>query len=166
MYFGTGVAGHRDQLWDYRRFHFFDEMKVWCSTSARQDLLPEAADNTLILSESFWKEIEAHPIPIDMTVVRELTNNPGCLDLYMWLVWRCHVAKGTQSIPLFGNCGLANQLGVPEYSRDRNFRKRIRTWLRTVGLFWPGCPARMSDDGLSLIVAPGSAITPARAKVI
>jgi hypothetical protein len=110
-------------VWDHKRFDFFDEMKIWCGTTAADDILGSATRNTLMLSEAFWNEIEAHPIPVDIGVVRELTNTPGCLDSYMWLAWRCYTAKRTEAIPLFGNYGLATQLGVPEYSRDRNFHK-------------------------------------------
>ncbi|MGH9630786.1 MAG: hypothetical protein ACRD7E_20930, partial [Bryobacteraceae bacterium] len=47
-----------------------------------------------------------------------------------------------------------------DYSRDRNFRKRLREWLRIVRLYWPGCPAQLSEDGTALMVAPGSGICP------
>jgi hypothetical protein len=166
IYFGTENTGSREQGWDHRRFHFFDEMKIWCISTSAEDLLGSATKNTLMLSEAFWKEIEAHPIPVDIGVVRELTNMPGCLDLYMWLVWRCYTAKRTERIPLFGNHGLAHQLGVPEYTRDRNFRKRLRTWIGTVETFWAACPARISEDGLSLIIAPAIAITTVRTKSV
>ena len=95
--------------------------------------------NIISLSDPFWQEIQAHPIPVDLNVVRGLTNNPGGLDLYMWLVWRCFSAKRTETVPLFGAYGLAAQLGVFEYTRDRNFRKRLKQWLQTVSLYWPEC---------------------------
>ena len=166
VYFGTQTGTARDQPWDYRRFHFFDRLKVWYST-ARSDEREEPAEqcNVIILSESFWQEIQAHPVPVDLNVVRGLTNNPGCLDLYMWLAWRCFSAKRTQTIPLFGAYGLAAQLGVFEYTRDRNFRKRLKQWLRTVLLYWPGCPAKLSEDGTGLLVGPARAICSAELQI-
>ena len=83
------------------------------------------AENTVTLSPAFWDELRTHPIPVDTEVVRALANNPGCLDLYTWLTWRCYQAKDTQRIPLFGPMGLASQLGVQEYARERKFRERI-----------------------------------------
>jgi hypothetical protein len=126
IYFGTQTETARNQLWEYRRFHFFDRLKVWYAKDRFNEsgVDTEERGNIISLSESFWQEIQAHPIPVDLNVVRGLTNNPGCLDLYMWLVWRCFSAKRTESIPLFGAFGLAAQLGVFEYTRDRNFRKR------------------------------------------
>lgn len=159
IYFGTDASFGSKSVWDYQRFHFFDRLRLWCSSSADEDLVePKPDRNVISLSEAFWQEVQAHPIPVDAGVVRELTNIPGCLDLYMWLCWRCHHATGTQSIPLFGNFGLASQLGVAEYTRERNFRKRLREWLKLVRLYWPDCPAHLGKEGDVLLVAPGAGI--------
>jgi hypothetical protein len=164
IYFGTDSSNGRHSVWDCRRFHFFDRLRIWCCQSAVEDLVePKPDRNVISLSEAFWQEIEGHRIPIDARVVRELTNIPGCLDLYMWLCWRCHHAKGTQPIPLFGDFGLASQLGVTQYTRERNFRKRLREWLRIVRLYWPDCPAQLASGADVLFVAPGDAISPAGA---
>jgi hypothetical protein len=32
--------------------------------------------------------------------------------LFTWLSYRCYVAKGEERIPIFGEFGLANQLGA------------------------------------------------------
>ncbi len=159
IYFGGESGTGHQQLWDYRRFHFFDRLRIWCSRTADEDLDDVKPDcNIISLSDAFWQEIQSHPIPVDVRVVRELTNNPGCLDLYMWLCWRCFHAKRAEQIPLFGPCGLIAQLGVSEYSRDRNFRKRLREWLRFIRPYWPGCPVQLTEDGTALKVAPGSNI--------
>jgi len=164
IYFGTQTDTTRNQLWDYRRFHFFDRLKVWYAKELFSDREVDSEQgNVISLSESFWQEIQAHPIPVDLNVVRGLTNNAGCLDLYLWLVWRCFSAKRTESIPLFGAFGLAAQFGVFEYTRDRNFRKRLKEWLHTVSLYWPECPANLSEDGSGLLVGPARAICSADA---
>jgi hypothetical protein len=49
--------------------------------------------------------------------VRALVNAPGCLDLYLWLVWRCFKLKRDAQIPLFGAYGLLQQLGTDDYVR-------------------------------------------------
>jgi hypothetical protein len=41
------------------------------------------------------------------------------LDLFMWLSYRCFIAKREETIPIFGQYGLAQQLGSIEYSRRR-----------------------------------------------
>lgn len=160
VFFGTDAAGHSEQtVWDYRRFHFFDRLRLWCNPEP-EHLLDgmDPSANVICLSEAFWQEIPAHPIPVNANVVRALSGNPGCLDFYMWLSWRCFHAKRSERIPLFGPGGLDHQLGVLEYSRDRNFRKRLKEWLRLVLLCWPACPARLDAERLSLIVGPSSSI--------
>jgi hypothetical protein len=107
--------------------HFFDQVRLWfknegSGVSARRE-------NLVTLSAPFWEELKKHPIPVDADVVRVLANNPGCLDLYTWLTGRCYQAKSAERIPLFGPFGLAAQLGVQEYARERKFRERIRGWL-------------------------------------
>ena len=164
IYFGTESAAGQQQVWDSRRFHFFDRLRIWCTRAGEENLRESPPDyNIISLSEPFWQEIQAHPIPVDSRVISELTNVPGCLDLYMWLCWRCFSAKRAECIPLFGSSGLAVQLGVVNYSRDRNFRKRLRQWLKLVRLYWPECPAQLTEDRMSLRIRPNSPILAADA---
>jgi hypothetical protein len=160
VYFGTDEGGGtRNSVWDYRRFHFFDRLRLWCDPAADDVCDPAGSDtNVICLSEAFWQEIQTHPIPAAATVVRGLTGNPGCLDFYVWLSWRCFHAKRAERVPLFGSGGLVNQLGVMAYSRERNFRKRLKEWLKLVRLYWPACPARLHEESGSLIVEPSPGI--------
>jgi hypothetical protein len=68
------------------------------------------------------------------------------------------VAKGEERVSLFGEFGLANQLGCVHYSRPRRFRERLELWLRLVRAMWPECPARISDDGQYLLVNRATAL--------
>ena len=53
-----------------------------------------------------------------------------------------------------GDSGLASQFGGTDYTRERNFRKRLREWLRTVRSYWPECPAHLNCDSEALVIAP------------
>jgi hypothetical protein len=66
------------------------------------------------------------------------------------VTYRCFVAKGEESIPLFGEWGLTHQLGSVEYSRPRRFRAMLDQWLTTIRSLWPACPAKVSPDGREL----------------
>jgi hypothetical protein len=136
--------------------HFFDQVRLWFKGDGRE--VRGRRENLVTLSAPFWDELKSHPIPVDADVVRVLANNPGCLDLYTWLTWRCYKAKSAECIPLFGQYGLAAQLGVQEYARERKFRERIRGWLKLVQLYWPECPAQVSHKGDALELAHCSAI--------
>jgi hypothetical protein len=125
IFFGTQEERHGSEVWDLGRIHFFDQMRLWFRPAEPAG----KRTNVLTLSESFWQELKSHPISVDCEVVRSLANNPGCLDLYTWLSWRCFQSKGPERIPLFGPLGLTGQLGVQEYARERKFRERMKGWL-------------------------------------
>jgi hypothetical protein len=90
-----------------------------------------------------------------------LAASPAVLDLFMWLSYRCFTAKNTESIPLFGDFGLANQIGTTDYSRPRRFRAMVGQWLENIRVLWPECPARISSDGQAMIVKHAPAVIPA-----
>ena len=70
----------------------------------------------------------------------------------MWLSYRCFMAKGPETIPLFGPYGLTQQLGCIEYSRPSRFRAMLEQWLQSIRSLWPDCPATISRDGWHLQV--------------
>lgn len=111
-----------------------------------------ASRNVIVLSEDFFQEIVAHPIPTDLEVVRLLAASPGALDLYLWLMYRSFTTKGIQQIPLFGPTGLQAQLGCAEYSRPRRFRAMLRQWIGTVRVLVPdrGTRIRLGSEYLTL----------------
>lgn len=94
----------------------------------------------IVLSDEFYREIAAHPIPADLEAVKVLAGAPAALDLFMWLSYRCFLEKDKEIIPLFGAYGLADQLGSIEYARPRRFRvgRQELRWNRMPG--WPFKP--------------------------
>ena len=117
-------------------------------------------DNVVVLSDEFYTEIMAHPIPTDLEAVKVLASAPGVLDLFVWLAYRCFVAKGPEAIPLFGAWGLSQQIGTVDYSRPRRFRAMLEQWLKTIRALWPTCPARIAADGRNLQINRALAVLP------
>ena len=107
------------EVWDCSRVHFFDHVRLWFSKDNSTD--PRRPVNLVTLSAPFWEELRRHPIPVDTEVVRVLANNPGCLDFYTWLTWRCYQARSLDRIPLFGPYGLSAQLGCRNTRENANF---------------------------------------------
>ncbi len=62
-----------------------------------------------MLSDEFYQELICHSVPNDLEAVKILATAAAVLDPFMWLSCRCFTAKGTESIPLFGDFGLANR---------------------------------------------------------
>lgn len=158
IFFGTDAFSGRAKVVQRSRFSFFSEAQIWYSRDPQQCPLSDQFENVIVLSDEFYREISAHPIPADLEAVKVLAGAPAVLDLFMWLSYRCFLAKGDESIPLVGAFGLASQIGSIEYARPRRFREKLEQWLDSIRILWPECPARISVDGNSLIVSRATAV--------
>jgi hypothetical protein len=114
---------------DGGRFHFFDHLRLWLNHPEPPEPVPdESLDNTITLSEAFYREIDAHRIPVEREVVAALAHAPGALDFYVWIVWKSWVVNGRPAyIPILSSGGLSEQLGCKSYAVDRTFRHVLST---------------------------------------
>lgn len=158
IFFGSDSIAGRARVVQRSRFNFLSEAQIWYNRSPDQRVLGEEFENVIALSDDFYDEVIRHPVPNDLEAVKTLAASPAILDLYMWLSYRCFKADRAESIPIFGEFGLANQLGSVEYSRPRRFRAVLDQWLGTIRAIWPDCPARISADGERLTVAHSEAV--------
>ncbi|MGH9405463.1 MAG: replication protein RepA [Terriglobia bacterium] len=139
-------------------FRFVKDLRLWYikEIDSENQAGSRRPENIIVLSEEFWREIQEHPIPVDLAVVRALADSPGNLDFYIWLVWRCWTAKYPIRIPLFGPEGLVSQIGISDRLRARDFRRQIVQWLKTICQLWPECQAVTAGDGTSLLIRPAN----------
>ena len=56
--------------------------------SERQPEVPSLWDSKIELGEDFFNEVIAHPVPLDMNILKRLKRSPLGLDLYLWLTYR------------------------------------------------------------------------------
>jgi hypothetical protein len=158
IFFGTDAITGKAKMVQRSRFNFLREAQIWYNRDPHQTALPDQFENVIVLSDEFYREINNHPIPADLEAVKVLAGAPAALDLFMWLSYRCFLATGKESIPLFGSRGLVNQLGSTEYSRPRRFCQKLDQWLEMIRVLWPDCPARINSGGDALLVSHGSAV--------
>jgi Plasmid encoded RepA protein len=158
IFFGTDSLRTKARVVQRSRFNFLREAQIWYNRDPDQRVLCEDFENVIVLSDEFYNEITAHPIPTDLEAVKVLAASPAVLDLFMWLSYRCFFAKGKESIPIFGPSGLVSQIGSVEYSRPRRFRAKLDTWLDAIRVLWPGCPAHISNDGRYLVISRAEAL--------
>lgn len=159
FFFTSDNQRERAAVLHHNRFNFMREARIWYSKNPEQPLLAGGFENRITLSEKFYREIAAHPIPTDLEAAKALSSAPAALDLFMWLSYRCFNSRATERIPLFGAFGLAAQLGNEGYTRPRKFRERLERWLNIVRALWPACSARIDSDGNHLVVEPGIAVS-------
>ena len=158
IFFGTDLQRERAKVIHQSRFNFMSEARIWYARDTEQPTLPGECRNTIVLSTEFFREVMDHPIPTDLEAAKALSCAPAALDLFTWLSYRCFLSKGEERVPLFGDYGLASQLGSLDYARPRKFREKLEGWLKLVRAMWPECPARVADDGKHLILCPAAAI--------
>jgi hypothetical protein len=158
IFFGTDIQREKASVMHQSRFNFMREARIWYSRDPNQETLPDSFENEIVLSDEFFREVTTHSIPTDLEAAKALSSAPAALDLFMWLSYRCFTAKGSERISIFGDFGLAGQLGSADYTRPRKFRERLERWLRMVRLLWPECPAQISGDGGYLLIQPAVAL--------
>jgi hypothetical protein len=152
IFFRTDDQPVGNRFSDWARFHFFDRLRLWCHDTDQPAPGSDTGENTITLSEPFYKEIDEHRIPVEREVIAALAHGPGMLDFYLWLAWKSWAVNASPAfVPLFTACGLSSQLGMREYPA-RRFRQLIGQWLCKVKGLWPECPAEISPDGQYLIV--------------
>jgi Plasmid encoded RepA protein len=146
-YFATHSRGY----FNGESFRLIRRTRLWFNTEK-----PNAHwlwQNYIVLSNEFADLIRKGSIPIDLDTVRGLKESPATLDLYIWLSWRTYKLKTDGGVPLFGPAGLFAQLGTATIE-PRKARQQLKAWLHTISLFWPQCPAELSEDGEYLLLHP------------
>jgi hypothetical protein len=98
------------------------------------------------LSEAFFAELKRHPVPLEESAIRALSNNSQGLDIYAWLAYRLHSLKAATPInwpalkPQFG-------AGV---GRMDNFRRLFLPNLHLALAVYPDAKVDLTDTGLLL----------------
>lgn len=158
FFFTSDSQRERAVVMHQSRFNFMREARIWYSKHPEQPLLSGGFENQITLSDEFYREIAGHPIPTDLEAAKALSSAPAALDLFMWLSYRCYTCRCPEQISIFGQSGLASQLGNEGYARPRKFRERLERWLDLVRVLWPECPATVSQCGDFIVIRPATAL--------
>lgn len=86
----------------------------------------------IILTDSFYEQIKADPMPIYIDDLRVLGSSTLAIDIYVWLCYRLHRLPGQRGKPIHVSWEqLYNQFGAG-YSRMRDFRFKFTESLTRV----------------------------------
>lgn len=127
----------------------FDEITAWVHRDDRQvNLFP----SQIILSEKFFRALEAHAVPLDVRAVRALNRYPMALDVYTWLAHRlCRVRSNSgDRIPWLK---LREQFGQ-EIGDQKEFKKQMRAALKRALLVYPKAKIDTWGSGITLLPSP------------
>lgn len=78
IFFGTDNLRGTAKVIRRSRFSFFREAQIWYSRSTEQYPISDQFENVIVLSDEFYREIMAHPIPADLEVVKCSQGHPLC----------------------------------------------------------------------------------------
>ena len=112
------------------------------------------------LSEGFYAQLQKHPVPLEESAIRAVSNNSQALDIYAWLAYRLHSLSAPRSITWRA---LRPQFGA-SFGRLDNFRARFNENLRLALAVYPA--ARVDVDEKGLILHPSRPPVAAREKAV
>lgn len=103
-------------------------------------------EDRVCLSEAFFRELKAHPVPIWEPALRYIQNNSTSIDIYIWLAYRLHSLSRSTTLTW---PAVFEQFGAG-YSRLRDFRKRFIEALHLALAVYPEARIDISETGLVL----------------
>ena len=66
IFFGTDTLTSKAKVVHRARFNFFSEARIWYNRTPDDRVLSQGFENTIVLSDEFFQEVIAHPIPTDL----------------------------------------------------------------------------------------------------
>lgn len=115
-------------------------------------------EETVQLSETFFKALQAHPVPVQEAALREIANQSLAIDIYVWLAYRLHsLNKPTQ----ISWQALYTQFGAG-FARIEDFRPKMRRALKYALAVYPDARVNEWTQGRR---AAGLELHPSRSPV-
>lgn len=109
---------------------------------------------TIAFSDDFYREITNHALPIDVRVLRALSNSARRLDLMMWVTYRI---TRLQAKLVLDWQPLKSQFG-DGYTRNRDFKAAMVEDVAALKDIFPKLPLKLTERGLEMEAADQSAL--------
>jgi hypothetical protein len=106
---------------------------------------PQFTDR-VTLSTGFYEQLQRHPVPLEESAIKAISNNSQALDAYAWLAYRLHSLATAKHITWRA---LMAQFGAG-FSRLDNFRMRFLPNLKLALAVYPEARVELDDKGVVL----------------
>jgi hypothetical protein len=126
------------------KFSVADETNLWWDAQK-----PDQAglwQSTVTLSDKFFNEIVATPVPVDLRALRALRQSPMAIDLYCWLTYRNFSLQRPTTVPWEA---LKLQFGSGAEA-EKKFRETVKRALLQVLEVYPAATVTPTKAGLFL----------------
>ena len=131
-----------------RHARIVSEFSFWSGRDPNQTPL---WGNAIILTDEFYKEIIAHPVPLDMRVLENIKQSPTAIDIYLWRTYRNSYMTKETTISWEQ---LQHQFGAG-YANDKrgrnNFQQAFMREQKKVEFFYPGAAVKKVRGRVVLI---------------
>ena len=105
---------------------------------------------TVFLSEAFYNQLCAHPVPLWEQALKKISSNSATLDVYVWLAYRLHNLRKPTPVSWIA---LFDQFGAG-YTRVRDFRKRFLETLKIALAVYEEASVTLDNRGIVLHPSP------------
>jgi hypothetical protein len=123
----------------------------WDQKSPKQRTLFE---NTVTLSEAFFKEVINKRVPFDMNTLKKLKKSPLAIDLYLWLTYRMSYMQRPTTIP-WGALQIQFGANYPLTAVGRGaFKHNFLRTLKSVEIAYPALIGNVNDAGKHILIRP------------
>ena len=142
-------AGHKVQVHSF----IADRAEYWWDT--KQPNAPVLWDSTIELGEKFFNEIIAHPIPLDLHILRSMKRSSLGLDLYFWLTYRTFGLKTPLTLSwrqIYRQFGADPAKASDHGFSHSRFRAACLRELKKINRAWPDLKYRTVTG--SLVIEP------------
>lgn len=109
---------------------------------------------TIAFSGDFYRELQNHALPIDVRVLRALSNSARRLDLMLWVTYRI---TRLQAKLVLDWQPLKSQFGEG-YTRDRDFKAALVGDVAALKDIFPKLPLKLTARGLEMEAADATAL--------
>ncbi len=103
-------------------------------------------EERVLLSESFFKSLREHPVPVLESAIREISSKSMAIDVYIWLAYRLHSLSEPTRISWQS---LYSQFGAG-YDELRHFKTRFPETLRVALNVYPEAKVEVGREGLTM----------------
>jgi hypothetical protein len=103
---------------------------------------------TARLSETFFEQLRKHPVPLEESAIRAISNNSQALDIYCWLAYRLHVLPPGRPVSVSWRA-LFGQFGA-SYKRIDHWKERFVDSLKIATAVYPHASIEVASEGLVL----------------
>lgn len=105
---------------------------------------------TAKLSEMFFEQLKRHPVPVEDSAIKSISNNSQAIDIYCFLAYRLHALSAPTFVPWKG---LMAQFGAG-VSAPFKFRQQFRATLDLAMAVYPDAKVDVMPKGVMLHPSP------------